>query len=116
MNGDRYLLDIDLLLYAYDKFDRAKRGQAKQWLGLLWSNADCAVSWQVLQEFYSNAVRKFSVPPGAARNLVRYMSQWRPPDVAIALIERVWHWRDQAQVTFWDGMIVAAAESHARPV
>jgi predicted nucleic acid-binding protein len=110
MNGDRYFVDTNVLLYAYDKSQSAKRDRAKQWLDSLWDSANCAVSWQVLQEFYSNAVRKFSVPPDAARSLVRSMSQWQPPDVTIGLIERAWHWTDQAQVTFWDGLIVAAAE------
>jgi predicted nucleic acid-binding protein len=38
------------------------------------------------------------------------MSQWNPPDLSIGMIERAWHWTDQAQVSFWDGLIVAAAE------
>jgi predicted nucleic acid-binding protein len=28
----------------------------------------------------------------------------------MGMIERAWHWTDQAQVSFWDGLIVAAAE------
>jgi predicted nucleic acid-binding protein len=110
MNGDRYFVDTNVLLYAYDKFDSVKRAQAKQWLAMLWGAANCAVSWQVLQEFYSNAVRKFSVPPIAAQNLVRFMAEWNLPNVTIALIERAWHWNDRTQMTFWDGLIVAAAE------
>lgn len=110
MNGDKYFVDTNVLLYAYDKSDTVKRAQAKSWLALLWVNANCAVSWQVLQEFYSNAVRKFSVPPEAARNLVRFLAEWNLPDVTITLVERAWHWTDEAQLSFWDGMIVAAAE------
>jgi predicted nucleic acid-binding protein len=41
---------------------------------------------------------------------VKLMSEWNPPDVSIGMIERAWHWTDQAQVSFWDGLIVAAAE------
>ena len=76
----------------------------------LWENAYGVLSWQVLQEFYLNAIRKFAVPPETARDLVKFMSQWNPPDVTIGIIEHAWHWTDQAQVTFWDGLIVAAAE------
>jgi predicted nucleic acid-binding protein len=68
------------------------------------------VSWQVLQEFYWNARRKFRVPSEVARHRVKLMSQWNPPDVTIGMFERAWHWTDQAQVSFWDGLIVAAAE------
>jgi predicted nucleic acid-binding protein len=107
MNGDRYFVDSNVLLYRYDQTSPAKRAQAKAWL---WENACGALSWQVLQEFYWNALRKFKVAPEEARHRVRLMSQWKPPDVSIGMIERAWHWTDQAQVSFWDGLIVAAAE------
>jgi predicted nucleic acid-binding protein len=110
MSDDRYFIDTNVLLYAYDKSEVTKRARAKQWLDSLWDNSTGAVSWQVLQEFYSNAVRKFDVPADTARDLVKFMAEWNPPDVTIALIERAWHWTDQAQVSFWDGLIVAAAE------
>jgi len=110
MNGDRYFVDTNVLLYAYDKSDHVKRALAKRWLALLWADTNCAVSWQVLPEFYSNAVGKFSVPREAARDLVRLMAEWDLPAVTIALIERAWYWTDEAQVSFWDAMIVAAAE------
>jgi predicted nucleic acid-binding protein len=110
MNGDRYFVDTNVLLYAHDKSDLVKRAQARKWLALLWDEASGSVSWQVLQEFYCNALRKFSVPTDTARNLVKVMAQWNPPDVTIALVERAWHWTDEAQITFWDALIVAAAE------
>jgi predicted nucleic acid-binding protein len=110
MNGDRYFIDTNVLLYAHDKSDPVKRAQARKWLASLWEGSRGAVSWQVLQEFYFNALRKFAVPADAARDLVKLMAQWNPPDVTITLIERAWYWTDQAQVPFWDAMIVAAAE------
>ena len=110
MNGDRYFVDSNVLLYTYEKSELAKRAQAKAWLAWLWENANGAVSWQVLQEFYFNALRKFAVPADAARDLVKFMSLWSPPDVTMGLLERAWHWTDQAHVTFWDALIVAAAE------
>ena len=110
MNGARYFVDSNVLLYAHDKSDAVKRARAKAWLAWLWENANGALSWQVLQEFYFNAIRKFGVPPKTARDLVKLMSQWNPPDVTIGLIERGWHWIDEAQVHFWDSLILAAAE------
>jgi predicted nucleic acid-binding protein len=55
-------------------------------------------------------VRKFGVPPGKARLAVAAWSQWHPPDVTFGLIERAWFWMDQSQISFWDAMIVSAAE------
>jgi len=110
MNGDRYFVDTNVLLYPDDQSHPAKRAQAKMWLAWLWENACGALSWQVLQEFYWNASRKFGVAPELARHRVRLMAQWTPPELSIGMFERAWHWADQAQVSFWDGLIVAAAE------
>jgi predicted nucleic acid-binding protein len=110
MNGDRYFVDTNVLLYPYDPSSPVKRAQAKAWLAWLWQNACGALSWQVLQEFYWNASRKFGVEPEKARQRVELMAQWNSPDLSIGMFERAWYWSDQAQVTFWDAMIVSAAE------
>ena len=50
------------------------------------------------------------VPPQNARTVVAGWSEWKPPDVTLGLLERAWYWSDQAKISFWDSMIVAAAE------
>jgi predicted nucleic acid-binding protein len=110
MNGDRYFVDTNVFLYPHDLSHPAKRARAKEWLAWLWENACGSLSWQVLQEFYSNAVRKFGVAPELARQRVNLMHEWKPPEMTIGILERAWHWTDQAQVSFSDAMIVAAAE------
>ncbi len=110
MNGDKYFVDSNVFLYIFDQLDHAKRDRAETWLARLWGDSRGALSWQVIQEFYWNALRKYRARPQQARDYVKLMSQWGPPAVTIALIERAWHWSDQAQLTFWDGLIVAAAE------
>jgi predicted nucleic acid-binding protein len=110
MSGDRFFVDTNVLLYEYDEGDLRKRDRAREWMNWLWQNASGVVSWQVLQEFYWNAVRKLAVPTDQARQAVILFAQWHPPDVTLVLFERAWFWTDNAQITFWDGMIVAAAE------
>lgn len=110
MNGDKYFVDSNVFLYIFDETSPAKRGQAEAWLTWLWQHCCGALSWQVIQEFYWNVLRKHRATPEKARTYAKLMSKWNPPDVTITLLERAWHWTDQAQVSFWDGMIVAAAE------
>jgi predicted nucleic acid-binding protein len=110
MNGDRYFVDSNVFLYVFDQTSPTKSAQAEAWLAWLWGNACGALSWQVIQEFYWNAIRKHRAAPENARSYVKLMFEWKPPDVTIGMIERAWGWTDQAQVTFWDGLIVAAAE------
>jgi predicted nucleic acid-binding protein len=116
MNGvDRYFIDTNVFLYTYDPRDPAKRDRAEAWIQWLWDNTASAVSWQVLQEFYFNAVHKFSAEANVIRDHVALLSLLNPPDVTLALLERAWFWTDQAQISFWDSMIVAAAErTHCR--
>ncbi|HYK16605.1 MAG TPA: PIN domain-containing protein [Bryobacteraceae bacterium] len=111
MNGDdRYFVDSDVLLYAHDTRNEQKQRHAEAWLDWLWQSAVPHVSWQVLEEFYSNAILKMRVPPYYVRLAVVAWSEWHPPDVTLGLLERAWFWSDQAKISFWDSMIVAAAE------
>ena len=114
-DGDKYFVDTNVLLYAYDTSSKSKQRHAKSWMVWLWDNATAHVSWQVLQEFYYNAVFKLRVAPDDARAAVKAWSEWHPPDVTLGLLERAWYWSDQAKISFWDSMIVAAAErAHCR--
>jgi predicted nucleic acid-binding protein len=110
MNDDRYFIDTNVILYAYDPNNRDKRERARAWLQWLWENAAGSLSWQVLQEFYVNAIRKFGAEPEKVRSHAKVLAEFDPPDVTLGLLERAWYWTDHAHVTFWDAMIVAAAE------
>jgi predicted nucleic acid-binding protein len=35
---------------------------------------------------------------------------WQPVETTIGLIERAWHWTDEARLSYWDSLILAAAE------
>jgi predicted nucleic acid-binding protein len=110
MSAVRYFVDTNLLLYGLDEDAPLKATRAVDWLNYLWHTDAARVSWQVLHEFYWNATRKMGVPVEHTRNLVRSMIQWKPLEADAELIERGWHWIDAAQITYWDSMIVAAAE------
>jgi predicted nucleic acid-binding protein len=110
MNCDLYFVDTNVILYSYDEVHQFKRDRAEAWLQWLWQNTSGSLSWQVIQEFYWNAIRKFGVQPAIIRSHVRMFKEWNPPDVTIGLIERAWFWTDEAGIPFWDSMIVAAAE------
>jgi predicted nucleic acid-binding protein len=110
MNGDRFFVDTNVLLYAFDVKDDNKRKRARLWINWLWQSATAHISWQVLEEFYYNAAVKLGVPADQARSAVSAWSEWRPPDITLGLFERAWFWIDTAQISFWDASIVSAAE------
>ena len=108
--GDRFFTDSNLLLYYVDPEEPAKRLRAMEWLNHLWTTGGGRLSWQVLHEFYWNAVRKMRLEPAKAREVVQDLSHWRPVDTSLGLIQHAWYWMDAAQLSYWDALILAAAQ------
>ena len=77
----------------------------------LWKTDCGCLSWQVLNEFYWNAVGKLKKPAVHARENVETLALWQPVDFGLGLLHRAWYWSDRAGVAYWDSLIVAAAES-----
>jgi predicted nucleic acid-binding protein len=107
---DLFFTDTNILLYSTDATDPFKQETARRWLELLWDRGSGRISWQVLHEFYSNAVKKFRTPSPKAREVVETFMLWKPVDTSPELIRRAWHWTDTARLSYWDGLIVGAAE------
>jgi len=108
--AEAFFVDSNLVLYFVDPVEREKRARAEEWLDHLWMAGAGRISWQVLHEFYWNAVRKMSLPGADARGIVEDLALWRPVDTSLGLVREAWEWMDSAQVTYWDALIVAAAE------
>ena len=103
-------VDTNVLLYSVDPRDSTKQARACAWLDYLWRYGEGRLSWQVLHEFYANAVRKTGVPVTRARQIVTVFTRWTPSGVDAPLIERSWYWMDNAQLSYWDSLILASAE------
>jgi len=108
--ADVFFVDSNLLLYYVDPTDESKRESAAEWLDKLWSAGTGRVSWQVLHEFYWNAVKKMRLAPGEAKEIVADLTQWQPVDSSLGLVQQAWEFMDAAQLTYWDALILAAAE------
>jgi predicted nucleic acid-binding protein len=108
--GDLYFVDTNVLLYAVDGRDAGKREAARAWLDRLWREGTGRISWQILHEYYVNAVRKMGLPEETARASVESMTAWRPADMSLGLIQFAWNWMDRAHLSYWDALVVAAAE------
>ncbi|NJD36343.1 MAG: PIN domain-containing protein [Betaproteobacteria bacterium] len=111
MTAPRFV-DTNILIYAHDRDAGDKRSRAKALLVELWEQGVGCLSVQVLQEFFVNVTRKIPqpLPTAEAREVIRaYLPGVRvETDGARAIrateIADAWH------TSFWDGMILAAAE------
>lgn len=111
MSGaDLFFVDSNVPLYYVDRGNPQKRQRATEWLDQLWASGAGRLSWQVLHEFYSNATRKMRVDRGEAREIAEQLAEWQPIESSLGLIREAWEWADAAQLSYWDALIVAAAE------
>ncbi len=105
----RSFLDTNVLIYAVDLADRAKQDIA---LGLIAQHAKDrtgVISTQVLQEFYSAATGKLGVEPLQARQHLRDFRVFDIVQLTPEVIEEGIDCCILHQLSFWDGLIVAAA-------
>jgi predicted nucleic acid-binding protein len=104
--------DTNVLVYAYDTAAGVKHERARLLLERLWSEGIGAVSIQVLQELFVTLTRKIPRPldAPAARVIVADLATWpviEPTGAdVLAAIDACVRW----QISFWDAMILTAAE------
>ncbi len=105
-------VDTNVLLYCFDPRDAVKRVGAQTWVSHCWQSRCGRVSTQVLNEFYSNARRKFTnaISAGDARAEVRRYQQWRPWAIDHATVETAWAIESRFDLNYWDALIVASAQ------
>jgi predicted nucleic acid-binding protein len=104
-------VDSNVFLYALDKADLKKQQAARNWRAELWNSRRGRLSFQVLGEFYVNAVRLLPKAHDEARAEVRDLLAWRPVVTDAALLEQGWKIQDRYQLSYWDALIVAAAKA-----
>jgi predicted nucleic acid-binding protein len=108
--ADIFFVDSNVPLYYVDRGNAEKCARATDWLNHLWLDGTGRISWQVLHEFYWNAVRKMRVASAEAREIAQDLSLWRPVDSSLGLIQEAWQWMDSAQLSYWDALIISAAQ------
>jgi predicted nucleic acid-binding protein len=104
-------VDSNVFLYALDEADPRKQQAARNWRAELWKSRRGRLSFQVLGEFYVNAVRLLPKARGEARAEVRDLLAWNPVFTDAALLEQAWKIQDRYQLSYWDALIVAAAKA-----
>lgn len=115
MGGDgAVFVDSNVFFYALDDKNPDKGRLACRWRESLWTSSLGGVGWQVINEFYANAIRLGATKQEARRH-VELMSQWQPAAYGLGILHRAWHWIDASEVSYWDALILPSAESmHCR--
>jgi predicted nucleic acid-binding protein len=103
-------VDANVFVYTRDARDARKQERAVQWIDLLWRDRLGRTSVQAISEFYAVSTRKLGIAPEPAwRHAERYFA-WNPRPVDEALLRRAREIELRYRISWWDGMIVAAAQ------
>ena len=105
-------VDTNVLVYAYDRGAGPKHERALSLVEELWKEGNGILSTQVLQEFYVNVRRKAKKPVSIeqARALIADYLSWDPiVNDGATLLEAI-DVEQRYQLSFWDSLIVAAAQ------
>ena len=108
-------LDTNILVYAVTSDDReqAKRQRALEII----ETEDFAISAQVLQEFYGTVTRKLAEPltPEQALAWIEELEVFPCVATEASLVKNAIEISVRYQTSYWDGAILAAAESIGVP-
>ncbi len=112
MKGKAFV-DTNVLVYAHDRLGGDKFNRARELLATLWDEKRGVLSTQVLQEFCVNARRKAKHPIGwdEVREAIRDYKNWETVVNSADAVLRAMEVEQRYQISFWDAMIVQAAES-----
>ena len=113
MTGERLLsfVDTNVLVYAFDKSSSAKKRVAALLLNELMEDDRLRVSTQVLQELFVTLTRKVSqrCSNEEALRLLEDLAAWPLMVVDFAAIRAAIELAHQAELSFWDALVVVAA-------
>jgi predicted nucleic acid-binding protein len=105
-------VDTNVLVYARDPHDAMKKATAETLLRELWIEQRGRTSVQVLSEYYATVTRKLKpgLTPDDAWEDVEALLAWEPQVIDRGLLSQAREVERRHRLSWWDSMIVAAAQ------
>lgn len=106
---DNIFIDSNILVYAHDLDAGSRHETARMRIREVWNDRlSVFISVQVLQEVFASLMRNH-IEMETAMDIVRNYSHWPVIDNTVPLMEHGMQEMKRWQLSFWDGMILAAA-------
>ncbi len=110
-------VDTNVLYYANTESTDPRHARARQYLEPLWEEpGHAAISVQVLQELHVNLMRKAKLTADASSARVSPYLAWHVVDNDKALLASAFDTQKRWQLSFWDSLIVTAAQRSGAPI
>ena len=106
-------VDTNVFVYRHDSSDPSKQACAEQWIRLLAHSRSGRLSFQVLQELYVTLTheQRLNFDRSQAQEIVKVLATWQPVAVDLAMLKRAWVLQDRFPLSWWDALIIAAAQT-----
>ncbi len=116
--SDKYFVDTNILMYAHDTAAGEKHDRANALVQELWRTRSGVISTQVLQELCVNLRRKAGRPLDlrTTREIVTDYLAWEVVVNGGESILEALEIENRYGVTFWDALVIHAAESSGASV
>jgi predicted nucleic acid-binding protein len=111
MTGSKAFFDTNVLLYLYSGEDVQKRERATELFGQHGRAKLILLSTQVVQEFYAAGSRKLRLPRRELKDAVNKFLDLPLVRIGATQILAAIDVEERYQISFWDALILAAAES-----
>jgi predicted nucleic acid-binding protein len=107
----KIFIDTNILVYALDKYNKNKQTTARKTVKNIVENDSAVISVQVLQEFYNICTVKLHFTPLRVKGYVHnYSENLEVVQNSCEIIERGIDISIISHISFWDALIIAAAE------
>lgn len=106
----KIFIDTNILVYSFDQKDPQKQEKAREIFKKIIEDHQAVISTQVIKEFYVVATKKLNVDPIIVKNIIHNFKNMEIVNNDLLLIEEAIDISVISQVSFWDSLIIAAAE------
>ena len=110
ISAGRVFFDTNIIVYSHDRDDIRKRDIASDLLFHALKKRRGVISAQVLGETFVTFVKKYHRDPDEATDEIRKLTRFRVVDLTAALVLRGLEIKAQFGLSYWDSLIIAAAE------
>jgi len=107
----KVFIDTNILVYQMDKRDPRKRNVCRDVVKKAASSRDAVISTQVLQEFYVATTTRLHIDPILIKSIMHSLENMEVVTVGNELIDDAIDASLQYHLSFWDSLIIVAAES-----
>lgn len=106
----RIFIDTSLFVYSIDQKEAQKKEKARKILKQIVEAHQPVISTQVIQEFYVVATTKLKADQLIVKNIIHNFRNMDVVNNDLQLIEQAIDVSVISQLSFWDSLIIAAAE------